>query len=80
MQPDIKSDAHFADMAKIRQARAMSPAEKFLAGPRLFEGVCERMKEALRDENPDADEDGILSLLRRRFHILRKLEESKLPK
>lgn len=41
MQPDIEADARFADMAKIRQARAMSPAEKFLAGAELFEEACE---------------------------------------
>jgi hypothetical protein len=75
MQPDIESDARFADMAKIRQARAMSPAEKFLAGPRLFYGVCERMKEGLRDENPGCDEETIHQLLRKRFQILRKLED-----
>lgn len=74
MKPDIGSDARFADMAKIRQARAMSPAEKFLAGPRLFKGVCERMKEGLRDENPECDEEAIHSLLRERFRLLRKLE------
>ena len=33
MQQDIESDIRFAELAKIRQARAMSPAEKFLAGP-----------------------------------------------
>lgn len=76
MQPDIESDARFADMAKIRQARAMSPAEKFLAGPRLFQGVCERMKEGLRDENPECDEEMIASLLRKRLKILRELEDS----
>ena len=41
MQPDIEGDARFADMAKIRQARAMSPAEKFLAGAQLFEEACQ---------------------------------------
>jgi hypothetical protein len=75
MEPDIEGDARFADMAKIRQARAMSPAEKFLAGPRLFQGVCERMKEGLRDENPGSDEDEIHAMLRKRFRLLRKLEE-----
>ncbi|MDP4790773.1 MAG: hypothetical protein NWR99_02740, partial [Verrucomicrobiales bacterium] len=68
-----------ADLAKIRQARAMSPEEKFLAGPRLFQGVCERMKEGLRDENPGCDEETIHSLLRKRFQILRKLEANNPP-
>ncbi len=79
MQPDIESDIRFAELAKIRQARAMSPAEKFLAGPRLFQGVCERMKEGLRDENPDYDDRAIHALLTNRLRILRKLEDKNLP-
>lgn len=75
MEPEIKGDAMFVDMAKIRQARAMSPAEKFLAGPRLFQGVCERMKEALREENPGSDESEIHAMLRERLRLLQKLEE-----
>lgn len=41
MESDIEGEARFADMAKIRQARAMSPADKFLAGARLFEEACQ---------------------------------------
>jgi len=75
MEADIKGDAKFVDMAKIRQARAMSPEEKFFAGPRLFQGVCERMKEALREENPDSNESEIHAMLRERLRLLQKLEE-----
>ncbi len=31
-------------LGKVRQARTMSEEERVLAGPRLFAGVCERMK------------------------------------
>lgn len=79
MQQDIESDIRFAELAKIRQARAMSPAEKFLAGPRLFRGVCERMKEGLRDENPSCDEKAIHVLLQKRLKILRKLQDQNIP-
>ena len=41
---------------RVCAARAMSPEEKFLAGARLFEEVCERMAAGLRAENPGADE------------------------
>ena len=74
MLEDIASDARFADLAKIRQARAMSEEERTLAGPRLFSGVCDRMKEGLRDENPAAAEDEIHQHLLRRLARLRKLE------
>jgi hypothetical protein len=33
------------------------------------------MKEGLRDENPGSDEDEIHAMLRKRFRLLRKLEE-----
>lgn len=50
-----------------------------LTGPRLFKGVCERMKEGLRDEYPDLDEEGIHRLLVRRIARLRKLDAMKTP-
>ncbi|MES2995727.1 MAG: hypothetical protein V4733_02855 [Verrucomicrobiota bacterium] len=61
-------------LAKVRQARAMTEEERVLAGPRLFAGVCERMKEGLRDDNPGADESEIHCLLLKRLKLLEKLE------
>lgn len=71
----IASDALFVLRAKIRQARAMSEEARVLAGPQLFFGVCQRMKEGLRDENPAALEADIHRLLLERLKRLRKLEE-----
>ena len=76
MQPDIEGDIRFAEMAKIRQARAMSPAEKFLAGPKLFAEECKRWKQELRDENPDCDEEAIHTLLVKQLRSDREREES----
>lgn len=64
-------------LAKVRQARAMSAQERFLAGPRLFNGVCERMKEALRDDHPASSEEEIHRLLLDRFAKLRKVEAAR---
>lgn len=61
-------------LEKVRQARAMTPEDRMLAGLRLFAGVCERMKEGLRDEHPGAPEEEIHRLLRERLARLRKLE------
>jgi hypothetical protein len=61
-------------LTKVRQARSMTEEERVLAGPRLFAGVCERMKEGLRDQNPGADEDEIHRLLLRNLGRLRKIE------
>lgn len=71
------STAHAIWLAKVRQARAMSAQERFLAGPRLFAGVCDRMKEGLRDDHPDSSEDEIHRLLLARFGKLRKVEAAR---
>jgi len=79
MDERIASDARFTALAKVRQARMMSGEERVLAGPRLFAGVCERMKEGLRDDYPGADDGEIHQLLLQRLNRLRKLEVTRHP-
>jgi hypothetical protein len=79
MDERIASDARFSALAKVRQARMMTGEERVLAGPRLFAGVCERMKEGLRDENPEVDDDEIHQMLLLRLNRLRKLEAARRP-
>jgi hypothetical protein len=74
MDTRIADDARFALLAKVRQARMMSAEERIVAGMRLFSGVCERMKEGLRDEQPAAGEEEVHSLLLLRLAKLRRLE------
>ena len=76
----IASDALFVLRAKIRQARAMSEESRVLAGPQLFSGVCQRMKEGLRDENPGVPENDIHRLLLQRLKRLRKLDKLRRPR
>ncbi len=64
-------------LGKVRLARSMSAEERLLAGPRLFAGVCERMKEGLRDEHPEATEEEIHCMLLQRLERLRKLETTR---
>ncbi|HEV3343602.1 MAG TPA: hypothetical protein VG125_24735 [Pirellulales bacterium] len=59
---------------KVRAARAMSPQDKLLAGPRLFERSCRIMLDGLRDENPDADESRLQQLLHERLDRWLRLE------
>lgn len=66
----IASDARSADLTKVRQARSMTEEQRVLSGPRLFAGVCDRMREGLRDENPGATAEEIDSLLRKRLDIV----------
>jgi hypothetical protein len=59
---------------ELLEARAMAPAEKVLAGQRLFEGACRMTLAGIRNENPGASEDRCLEILRQRLQLQRKLE------
>lgn len=69
------ADALFMD--KVRQARCMSPAEKLLAGPRLFDRTCRWMAAGIRDEFPNADEQTVQHILGERLALWRRLEASR---
>ena len=58
---------------RVLWARAMTLEQRMLAGPQIYEDVCERMAAGLRDENPGADEATIQALLLRRLEFLRRL-------
>jgi nicotinate-nucleotide pyrophosphorylase len=73
MNARIADDARFALLAKVRQARMMSGEERMVAGIQMFAGVCERMKEGIRDENPAADGGKVHSLLLQRLAKIRRL-------
>jgi hypothetical protein len=74
MDDRIADDARFALLAKVRQARMMSAEDRILAGIRMFSGVCERMKEGIRDDRPAAAEEEVHQLLLQRLAKLRRLE------
>lgn len=73
MDDRIADDARFALLAKVRQARMMSGEERIVAGIQLFAGVCERMKEGIRDERPTAADDEVQRLLLQRLAKLDRL-------
>jgi hypothetical protein len=58
----------------------MSPEDKFLAGPRLFELACEITKAGIRDQYPDASEGEVQEILARRLAWRRKQDEQELRK
>ena len=74
MNTQIVDDARRVLLTKVKQARMMTESDRTLAGITMFSGVCERMKEGLRDEQPEADEKEIHSLLINRLAKLRNLE------
>ncbi len=59
---------------RVLRARRTPIEHKLRAGGELFEEVCQRMADGLRDENPGADEATIQDLLRRRLALVRRLE------
>jgi hypothetical protein len=61
---------------RVLAAKAMSPEEKLLAGPRLFALSCRIMADGIRDEYPDADETTVQKILRERLALIRRLEQN----
>jgi hypothetical protein len=59
---------------QVRRARAMSPEEKVLAGPRLFERSCRIMADGIRDRHPQATEEEVQQILTTQLALLRRLE------
>lgn len=61
---------------RVLRARHIPLDQKLLLGPELFEEVCARMADGLRNENPDADEQRIQELLVARLALLQRLRQS----
>jgi hypothetical protein len=61
---------------EVTRALAMSPEEKVLEGPRLFDRACRVMADGIRHQYPDLDEDGVLALLRQRLDRVSAIEGS----
>ena len=61
---------------ELREARAMNPTEKFLAGQQLFESACRITLAGIRHQNPGASDDECLEILRQRLEFQRRLEAS----
>jgi hypothetical protein len=59
---------------RVRRARTMTFEQKFLAGPQLFESVCQRMRDGIRMQFPDADDQRVEEILQHRLAIHRRLE------
>lgn len=62
--------------AEILQARELPPAEKALAGQRLFESACRITLAGIRQQFPNASDEECLEILRKRLELQRQLEET----
>lgn len=61
---------------KLERARRMTPAERLLAGPRLFDLASEWVKAGIRAQYPDADADAVERIFRARLALARRLENA----
>jgi len=61
---------------EVERARAMSPADKLLEGPRLFARACRLMADGIRHQHPELDEAAVVALVRARLERLRALEQT----
>jgi len=61
---------------RVARARRASPAEKLLAGQRLFEAACEITLAGIRHQFPAESEERHRQILRERLALRRRMEES----
>jgi hypothetical protein len=55
------------DEEEVRQARATPPAEKLIAGARLFDYACAVMIAGIRQQHPAASDEEVLRIVRERL-------------
>ncbi len=70
MDDRIADDARFALLAKVRQARMLSPRMKFQAGSELFDEACQWTLAGISASNPNASHSEKLEKLRRRLELM----------
>ena len=73
--PSIPALTDLLYREEIVRARAMSPEEKLLEGPRLFQRAYRLMVEGIRHQYPELDDIGVEALLRSRLERIRVLED-----
>ncbi len=60
---------------EILGARCLSLAERLELGGILFDDMCERMRDGIRIQYPEADDELVEQLLRDRLRLARRMEE-----
>ena len=76
MEPtDTLGDQLYRD--EVRAACVMTPEEKLLAGPQLFDFACRIALDGIRNQFPDADEQRIRQILAERVELGRRLENAR---
>lgn len=68
----VLADALYRE--EVARARAMSPAEKLLEGPRLFDRAYRLMADGVRYRHPGLDEDAVLAQVEAQLNRLKAIE------
>lgn len=66
------TDALFLE--EVARARAMEPASRLLAGPRLFERACRVMADGVRHRHPEFSDDQVLAQVGEQLARVRALD------
>ena len=73
MDDRIADDARFSLLAKVRQARLLSPGSKFRAGSDLFEEACQWTLAGITARFPHANEAEKREKLRKQLELADRL-------
>jgi hypothetical protein len=63
------------DREKVGWAAEMTPADRFIAGARLFDYACRITMAGIRHQNPNASPEEVLQILKDRLDQARRREE-----
>jgi hypothetical protein len=74
--PPLATLVHALYREEVARARTMSPTEKLLEGPRLFQRAYGLMAAGIRHQHPNLDEVAVVALLRARLERLRTIERA----
>ena len=64
------------DRERIERARNTPPEEKLLDGPRLFDRACSVMRDGIRSQFPNADEQEVWRIFLERLAIAEALDRN----
>lgn len=59
---------------EVVRARAMSPGDRLLEGPRLFDRACRVMADGIRHRHPDLDDAAVHAFVEAQLTRLKALE------
>jgi hypothetical protein len=75
MDENIQELADSIYARKVRRARAMTVGERIDTGIELFEGSLGMMRDGIRHQFPEADENEVETILQRRLARLKQVHE-----